>query len=99
MNGVLLRQSLVEGATRVPATSEDLADAITRLVDRYSRELATSGMPRPDIEVEAVKMVARGRGPTPRGNHAAGRGLEDSGEPRSRLTRALVGRCLSRRHG
>lgn len=62
MNGELLLQSLVKGETQVPAASEDLADAITHLVDSYSRELATSGMSGPEVEVEAAEMVAEAVG-------------------------------------
>lgn len=56
--GNLLLQSLVEGATRVPATSEDLADAITYLVGRYSNELATCGMSAAEAGAMAVEAVA-----------------------------------------
>ena len=52
----------VESALRVPATDEELADAITRLGGRYSKELAAAGMSALEVEVRALELVAEALG-------------------------------------
>lgn len=51
-----------EPALRVPVTDEDLADAITRLVGRYAKELAASGMSASEAEETAMEWIAEAVG-------------------------------------
>lgn len=52
----------VEPALRVPATVQDLADAITMLVGRYAKELAASGMSASEAEATAMEWIAEAVG-------------------------------------
>lgn len=48
----------VEPALRVPATDEEITDAIKCLVGRCAKELAASGMSASEAEMTAAEMVA-----------------------------------------